>query len=131
MDLPHTELAFRKQYEGLLLAGRITAVFGRGIRVPPSRDAYIVGEVVTARVMERRGSERLGLPPLFNDIRIRVQITRLEVMTIDGLQAEDFEGSLPDVRDKESLREHLADMSERPVACIESAVTRIQFRYVL
>ncbi len=130
MDLHHAELAFRRQYQDLLLAGRITAVFRPGIRVPPKRDAFAVGDVVTARVMERRGCHRLGLPPVFNDIRIPVQITRLEVMTIDGLRDEDFEGSLPDVRDKETLREHLADLSDQPVACIGSAVTRIQFRYI-
>lgn len=131
MDLPRDEIAFRKQYEGLLLEQKITTVFRPGVRVHPHRRGYIAGEVVTARVIEKCGADDLGVPPLFNDIRVPVQITRLSVMIIDGLEDDDFDGSSPDVRDRDSLQEHLVGIYQKPIECFDGTVTRIQFRYVL
>lgn len=130
MEHQPAELVFHKQYEDLLLARKITAVFRSGVRVPPNRNAFVAGQTVTARVMERHTLERAGLPPVFNDLCIPLEVTRLEVMTIDGLLPEDFEGFLPDVCDGASLRKHLAALPGEPVDRSASAVTRIQFRYI-
>jgi hypothetical protein len=130
MEHHPAELAFHKQYEDLLLARKITAVFRPGVRVPPSRNAFVVGQAITARVIERHTPDRVGLPPVFNDLCIPLEVTRLEVMTIDGLTPEDFEGFLPDVCDGASLRKHLAALPGEPADRSSNAITRIQFRYM-
>ena len=131
MELPREEMAFRKRYENLLLAKKITTVFRPGNRVYPNRRGYMPGEQVTARVIEQCGSDEQGVPPLFNDIRIPIRITSLTVKTIDGIESEDFAGSSPDVFDRESLESHLAGIYQKPIDCFDGAVTRIQFRYVV
>lgn len=130
MDLPRDEMAFRKGYEKYLLERTITTVFRPGIRVYPNRRGYIPGETVTARVIEQCGSDELGVPPLFNDTRIPIRISCLTVKAIDDIEREDFEGSSPDVFDRESLEEHLIGIYQKPIECFDGAVTRIQFRYV-
>ncbi|MBI4723722.1 MAG: hypothetical protein HY765_01485 [Rhodomicrobium sp.] len=130
MVLPRDEMAFRKQYEDLLVAKKITTVFRPGNRVYPNRRGYIAGETVTARVIERCGSDRLGVPPLFNAIRIPVQITRLVVTTIDRVESDDFHGSSPDVYDRRSLLDHLTGIYQKPIDAFDRTVTKIEFRYV-
>ena len=130
MDLPRDEMAFRKPYERLLLEQAITAVFRPGIRVYPNRRGYRPGETVTARVIELCGSDELGVPPLFNDTRIPIRIAGLTIKAIDDVGPEDFEGSSPDVHDRESLEQHLADIYQKPIACFDGIVTRISFRYL-
>lgn len=130
MDLPRDEMAFRKRYEQFLLQRTITTVFRPGVRVYPSRRGYIEGETVTARVIGLCGSDEFGIPPLFNDTRIPIQIASLTVKPIDEVEPEDFEGSSPDVFDRESLEQHLAGIYQKPIDCFEGTVTRIQFRYL-
>lgn len=130
MDLPRDEMAFRKKYEQLLLRQMITAVYRPGTRVYPNRRGYQVGETVTARVIERCGSDELGIAPVFNAIRIPIQISSLMVKTIDDFNSDDFKGSSPDVYDQDSLRRHLTGIYRKPMECFGGAVTRIQFRYV-
>jgi hypothetical protein len=45
--------------------------------------------------------------------------------------AKDFEGSSPDVFDRESLEDHLMGIYQKPIECFDGAVTLIQFRYVV
>lgn len=129
MNLPRDEMAFRKQYEDLLLAREITTVFRPGNRVYPNRRGYIPGEHVTARVIERCGCDERRVPPLFNATRIPIQITSLTVKMLDVVEEDDFEGSSPDVHDRDSLVEHLVGIYQRPVVC-DGTVTRIRFRYL-
>lgn len=131
MELPRDEMAFRKRYEDLLVARKITTVFRPGNRVYPNRRGYIPGEQVMARVIERCGSDEAGVAPLFNGLRIPIQITALTLKTIDGIDEEDFAGSSPDVYDRESLEDHLEGIYQKPIDCFDGAVTRIQFRYVV
>ncbi len=128
--LPRNEMAFRKQYEPLLNARKLTAVFRPGNRVFPNRRGYIVGETVTARVIERCGSDRLGLPPQFNDTRIPILIKRIGVSCIDCIEERDFAGSSPDVFDRNSLIEHLTWIYREPIDCSGATVTKIQFEYL-
>jgi hypothetical protein len=130
MDLPRDEMAFRKTYEALLLEEAITTVFRPGNRIYPNRRGYRPGETVTARVIEKCGSDELGIPPLFNDIRIPIRISSLAVKAIADVGREDFEGSAPDVFDRESLEEHLTGIYQKPMDCFGGTVTRIQFRYL-
>lgn len=131
MELPRDEMAFRKQYEELLLSKKITTVFRPGNRVFPNRRGYMPGETVTARVIEQCGSDELGVPPLFNDTRVPIQITALTVKVIEGVEEPDFTGSSPDVYDRDSLEEHLFGIYRKPIDCFDGAVTRIQFRYLV
>lgn len=130
MDLPRDEMAFRKTYEKLLLQKAITTVYRPGTRVYPNRRGYLVGETVMARVIERCGSDELGIAPVFNAIRIPIRISSLTVKTIDDFNDGDFEGSSPDVYDRDSLARHLAGIYRKPIECFGDTVTRIQFRYL-
>jgi hypothetical protein len=130
MLLPRDEMAFRKRYEPLLVGRKITAVFRPGNRVFPNRRGYIAGETVTARVIERCGSDTIGLPPQFNDIRIPIRIKRLAVSCLGCVEDRDFEGSSPDVFDKTSLIEHLAWIYRQPIDCFGGTVTQIRFEYL-
>jgi hypothetical protein len=131
MELPRDEMAFRKEYEELLLSQKITTVFRPGNRVFPNRRGYLPGETVTARVIEACGSDEQGVPPLFNDTRVPIRITALTVKVIEGVEEPDFAGSSPDVYDRDSLEEHLFGIYGKPIDCFHGAVTRIQFRYVV
>ncbi len=128
--LPRDEMAFRKQYEPLLLHRKIATVFRPGNRVHPNRRGYIVGETVTARVIERCGCDRMGVPPLFNGIRVPIKITQLTVFYIDCVKEADFRGSSPDVFNRHSLIDHLLQIYREPIDSFDRIVTRIGFRYV-
>jgi hypothetical protein len=90
MELPRDEMAFRKQYEDLLCARELTTVFRPGNRLYPNWRGYSPGEVVTARVIERCGSDELRVPPLFNDTRIPIKITSLMTKKIDRMKMDVF-----------------------------------------
>jgi hypothetical protein len=105
-------------------------VFRPGIRVHPNRRGYAVGETVTARVIEQCGDDRLGLPPVFNEIAVPIRITHLTVFYIDCVRREDFHGSSPDVLDRKSLIAHLERIYGEPADSFDRIVTRIGFRYV-
>ena len=128
--LPRDEMAFRKQYEPLLLRRKITAVFRPGNRVHPNRRGYMMGETVTARVIERCGCDRRGVPPLFNEIRVPIKITQLTVFYIDCVKEADFRGCSPDVSDRRSLIDHLLWIYREPIDSFNRTVTRIGFRYL-
>jgi hypothetical protein len=128
--LPRDEMAFRKEYETLLLSRKIATVFRPGNRVHPNRRGYIVGETVTARVIERCGCDRRGVPPLFNEVRIPIKITHLAVFFIDCVKEGDFRGSSPDLFDRRSLIDHLERIYEEPIDSFNRTVTRIGFRYL-
>jgi hypothetical protein len=131
MELPRDEMAFRKQYEELLCAQELKTVFRPGNRLYPNWRGYIPGEVVTARVIERCGSDELRVPPLFNDTRIPIKITSLMAKKIDRMKMDDFCGSSPDVFDQKSLNDHLQHIYQKPIECFDGVVTKITFEYVL
>src|SRR5262249_7571998 len=126
LELPRNEMAFRRRYQGLLLAREITTVFRPGNRIYPNWRGYLAGETVIARVIERPGSDKLGIPPRFNALCVPIRITALAVKPVDSLTGEDFRGSSPDVNDVPGLIAHLAGIYGQPVA---REVTRIRFDY--
>lgn len=130
VDLPRDEMAFRRQYEHLLIERRITTVFRPGDRLYPAWRGYAPGEVVTARVIERVGSDRKGIPPAFNETRIPIRIDDVRVGPVRALTADDFEGSSPDVRDEATLRRHLAAIYGKSLREFGDIVSRIRFSYV-
>lgn len=130
MELPRDEIAFRKEYQELVLDRSIRTVFRPGNRVFPNWRGYRLGEIVTARIIDECGSDELNIPPLFNEHRVRVRIASLFVTSIDNLTSEDFAGSSPDIYDVESLEEHLRYIYRRPIDVFSRKVTRIGLEYL-
>jgi hypothetical protein len=129
LDLPRDEMAFRRKYQRLLLARKITTVFRPGDRRFPAWRGYAPGEVVTARVIVRVGSDALGVAPVFNAVRIPIRLDEVDVLDAAALRPADFAGSSPDVRDRASLEAHLRGIYGRPLAAWGGRVTRIRFSY--
>ncbi|OYY72637.1 hypothetical protein [Sphingomonas sp. 28-63-12] len=130
LDLPRDEMAFRAGYESLLVDKSLTTVFRPGDRRWPKWRGYRPGEIVTARVIAKCGSDALGIPPVFTDQRTRIQILTIDVLDPGRLTADDFSGSSPDVHDQTSLRAHLLDIYGEPLEARGGVVTRIRFAYV-
>jgi hypothetical protein len=128
--LPRDEMAFRARYRELLLARALTTVFRPGDRIHPSWRGYSVGEIVTARIISQPGSDELGVPPKFDDIRIPIRIVALSVSSIETLGPDAFLGSSPDVFDAAGLAQHIYQIYGRPVADFDNQVTRIAFVYL-
>lgn len=128
--LARDEIAFRAPYRDLLVRRLVTTVFRPGNRVFPRWRGYKPGEVVTARVIEVPGSDELGVPPLFQDLRIPVRIVGLSVTPIGALERSAFAGSSPDVHDVESLIAHLHEIYRRPLQAFGNQVTRIALAYL-
>lgn len=128
--LPRDEMAFRARYRELLLARALTTVFRPGDRISPSWRGYSQGEIVTARIISRPGSDELGVPPQFDDIRIPIRIVALSVSRLETLGPDAFLGSSPDVCDAASLAQHLHRIYGRPLADFDNQVTRIAFAYL-
>lgn len=127
--LPRDEMAFRAPYQPLLLDRRINTVFRPGNRIWPNWRGYLEGETVTARVIERCGSDEQRVPPRFNSVRVPIRILKLRVIDVEHLCAEDFEGSSPDVFDRDSLLAHLWNIYGNPISAYGGQVTRIRFAY--
>jgi hypothetical protein len=130
VSLPRDEMAFRARYRELLLSRALTTVFRPGDRIFPRWRGYAQGEIVTARIISKPGSDELGVPPKFYDIRIPIRITALSVARIESLGADAFLGSSPDVSDPASLVQHLYQIYGRPLADFGNQVTRIAFVYI-
>jgi hypothetical protein len=128
--LPRDEMAFRANYRPLLLNRALTTVFRPGDRVYPNWRGYCEGETVTARIIRRPGSDELGVPPEFDDVRIPIRIRTISVTPIDALGRDAFHGSSPDVHDRTSLAAHLRHIYGRPVSAFGNLVTRIVFSYL-
>jgi hypothetical protein len=128
--LPRDEMAFRSRYRTLLLARELTTVFRPGDRIYPNWRGYCAGEIVTARIIRLPGSDELGVPPEFDDLRILIRIRSIAVSPIDALDGAAFIGSSPDVKDRASLAEHLHHIYGRPLSAFGNKVTRIAFAYV-
>ncbi|HUO92637.1 MAG TPA: hypothetical protein VMU22_06935 [Rhizomicrobium sp.] len=128
--LPRDEMAFRALYRPLLLSRALTTVFRPGDRIYPKWRGYSEGETVTARIIRRPGSDELGVPPEFDDMRIPIRIRSISVSPIDALGRDAFQGSSPDVHDLASLATHLRHIYGRPIAAFGNLVTRIAFSYL-
>lgn len=130
LDMPRDEMAFRRRYQQMLFARTLTTVFRPGDRLWPNWRGYRRGEIVTARVIARPGSDALGIPPEFTSTRISIGIVDIRVFAPEALTADDFLGSSPDVHDPGSLRVHLLGIYGRPLSAYGDVVTRIQFNYL-
>jgi len=129
MNLRRDEMAFRIVYLELLRKKELTTVFRPGNRIYPSHRGYTVGEKITARVIEIPGDDGSLIAPKFLDEVFPIQITEIVICDISKLAEKDFEGSSPDVKNKEQLRYHLGLIYNKPVNYFRE-VSKISFKYL-
>lgn len=129
LEMPRDEMAFRRQYEPMLLAQTLTTVFRPGNRLWPNWRGYRPGEMITARVIDQPGSDERGIAPQFTPARFPIRITSIDVMTPDALTPAAFIGSSPDVQDVATLLAHLVEIYEQPLSAFGNVLTRIGFTY--
>ncbi|BBM87801.1 hypothetical protein [Candidatus Uabimicrobium amorphum] len=131
MNLPRDEMAFRKQYQGLVLQRKLTTIFRPGNRIYPNWRGYKPGEVVTLRVIEKVGDDAKKIPPTFNDIKLKIKIAEIQVKNIEELSQKDFIGSSEDVQDITSLKQHLSHIYRKPISSYhKQLVTQITIAYL-
>lgn len=123
-------MAFRKQYQGLVIEQKLTKVFRPGNRVYPNWRGYKEGEHITARIIEKCGCDEHDIPPTFNPIKVKARIKTIQVQSIDSLTQHDFDGSSPDVSDIHSLKQHLQDIYQKPISDYHNLVTQIELEYL-
>ena len=130
MNLPRDEMAFRKAYEPLVLNRSLLTVFRPGVRLYPQRRGYKQGEIITGRIIERVGSDVLGLPPQFNDKKMRLRIDSIAPVSFDDLGPDAFFGSTPDVQCRDDLERQLQNIYGQPIDAFDRMVTRIGLSYL-
>ncbi|MEJ6593542.1 MAG: hypothetical protein QNL99_16305 [SAR86 cluster bacterium] len=130
MDLARDEMAFRKDYETILVNQELTTIFRPGNRLYPNFRGYKLLEVVTARVIEKVGCDERKIAPTFSNIKVPIMISDIRTIDIDCLTPADFQGSSPDIQTLEELLEHLEEIYDKSIECYDNTVTRIQIRYL-
>jgi shikimate dehydrogenase len=127
------EMAFRKIYWQLLEKEKITTVFRPGKRLSGMPKAYMLDQIVYAKVIDNIGADWAGVPPLFvSDLSKTIQIKSIKAKRIGDLELDDFRGSSPDVFNADSLRFHLGAIYNLYESELrdEAWVTVIKFEYV-
>ena len=133
LDLPRDEMAFRKIYRDLVENRSLVTVFRPERRLCGDIRGYCEGQSVKARILDVPGSDRAGVPPRFLETPERIiKIETVRVYAFGELIPEMFQGSSPDVYDRESLKYHLGLIYNIDPAAFtdEAEITRITFRYV-
>ncbi|MFT7245214.1 MAG: hypothetical protein ACI82A_002579 [Candidatus Azotimanducaceae bacterium] len=130
MELARDEMAFRKRYQQLVIDRQLTTVFRPGNRIFPKYRGYKLNEVISARIIEKPGCDESNVAPLFNDIKMPLQIAAIETININDLRSAHFEGSSPDVQTVEQLVDHLESIYNQSVGHFDNEITRIGFTYL-
>ncbi|MFT5012821.1 MAG: hypothetical protein ACI9HA_001476 [Dinoroseobacter sp.] len=130
MMLPREEMAFRKEYETFVTQRKLTTVFRPGNRIYPNFRGYKPAEIITARVIEKPGCDQDKIAPVFNEIRMPIQIAEIHTLDIQKLTPSHFEGSSPDVQNVHDLINHLEYIYGKKMTAFGHEVTRICFKYL-
>ena len=86
---------------------------------------------MTLRVIEKCGSDEKRIPPIFNDIKLKVKIAHIAVVNIEDLTANDFVGSSSDVQDIYMLKKHLCSIYGKNVTDYDNKdITKINLEYL-
>lgn len=133
LNLPRDEMAFRRIYKDLLEQEKLWVIFRPGKRTCEDFRGYYPAQKVRARVLKNIGADWANVAPEFIEgFSKTIEIRSVEVRTIGSLKLEDFEGSSPDVRDRDSLIYHLGliyNLEKRDLSP-EALVTKIRFDYL-
>lgn len=130
LELPRDEMAFRKEYEDLVLDEKLTVVFRPGNRVFPVWRGYKKGEIITARIIEMPGDDSKFITPIFNDTKKTLIIKNIEVKKLSELSDSDFAGSSSDVLNVFDLEKQILWIYKKPLLDFDNLVTRIEFEYL-
>jgi shikimate dehydrogenase len=133
VNLPRDEMAFRQVYLHLLRSRLLTTVFRPRNMVQDNIRSYVVGDSVTARILNNVGADWAKVAPIFLDSEeFSIQITDVVAKRIGDLSSADFEGSSPDVKDKNGLIYHLGLIYNLSVNELtdDTIVTKITFEYL-
>ncbi len=132
MNFPRDELWFRKVYENLVEKGEITTIFRPGDRICGDlrKKCFVPGETLTLRVLEKPGDGDRKIKPVFSHTVREVRVTNMDVVNIDELKEEDFEGSYPNVHTSEDLSYHLGLIYNKNPDSFDK-VTKIQIEYLI
>lgn len=123
-------MAFRKEYETFVTERMLTTVFRPGNRIYPNFRGYKPEEIITARVIEKPGCDQDEIAPVFNDIRMPIQIAEIHTLDIQKLTPLHFEGSSPDIQNVHDLISHLEYIYGTAMNNYGHEVTRICFKYL-
>jgi len=132
-NLPRYEMAFRQIYQPFLKNRELKVVFRPGKRVCESYRGYCLGEIITARILSKVGADWAEIKPVFfKNIKFKIKIDKMEVISFEDLKEEHFVGSSPDVYDAKSLAFHLGVIYNLPMNTFVPGykLTRITFSYI-
>lgn len=102
------EIAFRRIYHGLLEKGRITVIFRPEQRLCGDFRGYCAGQNVAIRIIDKVGADWAMVPPRFvKGFSKKARITNVETKKIGELKRNDYNGSSPDIHNKESLKYYI------------------------
>lgn len=130
LELPRDEIAFRQEYEDVVLNEQLTVVFRPGNRVFPVWRGYKQGELITARIIKTPGDDSKFIPPVFTEDKKELIIRSIRTFHLSDLKPSDFVGSSDDVKSVEDLKKHLLWIYKKEPSEFNFEVTRIELEYV-
>lgn len=127
------EIAFRKVYSGLLEKGKISVIFRPEQRLCGDFRGYCTDQNVAIRIIDKVGADWAMIPPTFvSGFSKRARITNVETKKIGELEMVDFNGSSPDIHDRDSLKYYLGiiyNISDKELTD-DFIVTKTTFTYL-
>ncbi len=130
LELPRAEIAFRSEYEKIVLDEKLTVVFRPGDRVFPAWRGYKKGELITARIIQTLGDDSKLIPPIFTEDKKELMISDIKVVKISNLKESDFFGSSDDVKNVKDLEKQINWIYGQTLSYFDNVVTLIKLEYV-
>jgi hypothetical protein len=133
MKYPRNEIWERKSYKSLMESGELKTLFRPGDRIcdnDSKKKCFYLGEVLTLRVLDIPGNEKMEVPPNFvSGFEKKVKIVNMEVISIENLKEEDFKSSYSYINSGGKLRYYLSLIyNEDPF--LFDKVTKIGIEYL-
>ena len=128
---PRDEIGFRKIYENLVRDRKITTIFRPGERVCGIDKGFCGGEILNVKIIEKVGADWANLPPKTTN-HSQVRVLSVLNIPIGSLTDIDFEGSSPDIFNKQSLIYNLGIIYNLPSSELtnETIITKTTFAYL-
>lgn len=127
------EIAFRKVYSGLLEKGKISVIFRPEQRLCGDFRGYCTDQNVTIKIIDKVGADWAMISPTFvSSFSKKARITSVETKKIGELKVVDFNGSSPDIHDRDSLKYYLGiiyNISDKELTD-DFIVTKTTFTYL-
>lgn len=102
------EIWFRKIYLNLIQDRKVTTIFRPHKRLCDDHKGFCDGESLKIKIVDKVGADWANvIGQTLPDFEQEVQVTGIVAVPLGSLTAKDFNGSTPDVFDKQSLIYHL------------------------